>query len=153
MNKEELFYSEAARRTQEQYQSRQHFDTMTTAILGFGGLIASSMVITVDNWSQWSVIPAIIVLVSFLILAIATIVSLLVRTWQFQPALKSLQSNIESKEYNDSALIEWSAKYMSEAIEHNEKLLRFKTYCLRISYIILAIEVLSLGLLIWSTVI
>jgi len=151
MKKEELFYNEATRRAQEQYAARQHFDTMSTAILGAGGLILSAMVVTISNWVCWSIIPASIVIISFLSLAVFTIDGLRIRKWQFQPSLSNLERNIQSRKYDDDIMLMWSAKWMSDAIYNNKEWLTHKANRLKYGYICLAIEVFFMGVLILST--
>lgn len=150
MNKAELFYNETARRTQEQYSSSQHFDTMATAVLGLGGLVLSAMVVTVSHWSNWSIIPASLVMVFFLALAITAITSLWTRVWQFQPQLSHLETNVKSGKYKSETLLIWSSHWMADAVVNNERRLTYKANCLRISYITLAIEVCMLGILVVS---
>lgn len=150
MNKEELFYSETLRRTQEQYSARQHFDTVTMALLGVGGIVLSTMVATVSHWACWSIYPAVVVISSFLALAFFTIKSLQIRKWQFQPSLAHLEANIKSGKYDDETMLIWSGEFMAKAIENNKQWLKYKANCLRASYIILAVEVLALGVLVFS---
>ncbi len=151
MTKEELFYSETVRRTQEQYTSRQHFDTMATAVLGLGGVVLSAMVVATSNWSViWAHSASLAVVIAFAILAIFTIINLWTREWQFQPSLLDLESNTNSTEYSRDKVLEWAARMMSKAITNNEKILYRKAWCLRISYTALAIEILSLGILVLS---
>ena len=150
MKKEELFYSETARRAQEQYSARQHFYTMATAVLAVGGVILSAMVATVSHWVSWSIVPASVVIISFLVLAIFIIKGLRIREWQFQPALSNLETNINSKEYDDRIMLMWSAKWMADAIENNKKWLNYKASHLKYGYICLAVEVFAIGILIFS---
>jgi len=151
MTKEELFYSETVRRAQEQYEARQHFDTMATAVLGVGGIVLSAMVATVSHWVCWSIVPASIIITSFIVLAIFTIASLRIRTWQFQPSLSNLETNIRSDEYGNNTMLMWSAKWMADAISNNKEWLTYKANCLRRSYVCLAIEILAIGVLVLST--
>jgi len=149
MNKEELFYSETMRRTQEQCAARQHFDTMSVTILSVGAIVLSAMVVTLPHWSCWSIVPASLLIISFCILAIYAIIGLWQREWDFQPNLSDLDSNVDSN-YQNTELIKWAAHWMAQAISDNKKWLVIKAKCLRVSYIALAIQALALGILIVS---
>ena len=150
MNRAELYYSEAVRRTEEQLKTRQHFDTMATAVLAASGVILSIMALSTSEWACWSIYPAIAVVLSFAAVAISTIVGLWLRKWQFQPPLSTLYKHMESLEYEDEALAIWTAKWMSDAVENNKTFLTRKSICLRAAYIFLACEVISLGVFIFS---
>ncbi len=153
MTKEDLFYSETVRRTQEQYSSKQHFDTMATAVLGLGGVVLSAMVVAISaDFVQWSQSTALMVLISFSILAVFTIINLWTRVWEFQPALSDLEANTKSTKYDKDAVLLWAARMMSKAIANNEKILCRKAWYLRISYAALAVEILSLGILVYKYV-
>lgn len=144
MNQEELYYTEVCRRTEEQYKTRQHFDTMSVAILGFAGVLLSLTPIAASTWSDYLIYPIVTMGISFIAIATSTIFGLWLRNWEFQPNLSELNEHIESMEYEDEALIFWSANWMSDAVANNKKPLRIKAICLRIAYIFLSIEALSL---------
>jgi len=150
MNKEGLFYSETVRRTQEQYDSRQHFDTMATAVLSVGGIVLSTMVVTVSHWSNWSIIPASLAIIAFFILSFSMVRSLWISEWDFHPPLQLLSTNVKSSKYTDNELIQGASDLMIEAITTNEKTLSRKAKWLNFGYITLAVEVLLIGWLIVS---
>ena len=149
MNKEELFYHETTRRTQEQYASRQHFDTMSTAVLGLGSVILSAMVFTVPYWSKCSIFPASVVIGSFLILAISAVWGLMIREWKFKPKLDMLKANVEAG-YEDKDIIKFTADAMSAGVGINEAKLRAKAIRLGVSYGALVLQVIALAFLILS---
>ena len=144
MEKAELYYSEVRRRTDEQCQARQHFDTTAIAVLGFAGVLLSLMPVAASKWTDYSIYPAAVTCAAFVVIATTTIYGLWLRGWQFQPNLKTLAKNINSNKYSDNDLVTWSAKWMFNAMAINKKVLTIKTRCLRIAYIALAVEALGL---------
>lgn len=144
MKQVELFYTEVCRRTEEQYKTRQHFDTIAVAVLSFSAFLLSFIPFAASNWTEYSIYPTIILGISFISIAIVTVYGLWLRNWEFQPNLEELNKNVESREYDDDGIALWSAKWMSDAIVNNKRPLKIKAICLRVAYSILPIEALSL---------
>lgn len=144
MNKAELYYGEVCRRAEEQYKASQHSSSTAIAVLGFAGILLSLTPFAASEWTDYSIYPAIIISIAFIAVTISTVSGLWSRYWEFQPNLSELVKHIESLEYDDEALILWSAKWMSDAVANNKRPLRIKALCLRIAYIGLSIEALSL---------
>ncbi|MBN1177339.1 MAG: hypothetical protein JXA51_06625 [Dehalococcoidales bacterium] len=144
MNQAELFYSEVCRRTEEQYKTRQHFDTVAVGVLGFSGVLLSLTPFVASKWSDYSIYPIITICIAFIAIAVSTVFGLWLRNWEFQPNLSELAGHIESLEYENEALVLWSAKWMSDAVANNKRPLRIKAICLRVAYTFLSIEALSL---------
>jgi len=144
MNQAELYYTEACRRTEEQHKTRQHFDTIAIAVLGFAGILLSLTPFAASKWSAYSIYPTISMSIAFVVIAASMVYSLWLRNWEFQPNLSELDKNVKSLEYEDETLVLWSAKWMSDAVANNKRPLRIKAICLRIAYIFLSIEAFSL---------
>ena len=148
MKRADLYYSETVRRTAEQVESRQHFNTTITALLAVSGLILSIMAFNSNAWVCWSVYPAVLVMVGFVGVATASGIALWSRNWLFQPALSALYKHMKS--YGDEALTIWAAKGMHDAHRQNMSFLRRKAVCQRAALCSLFLEVVSLGLFVFS---
>jgi hypothetical protein len=146
MNRGDLLYNTAIEQSKEQDDRRRHFDTMSTGVLAFSGALIGTLAFSNANLTLWGIIVGLMVIASFIGVAIATISSLWLREWHFQPPLDHLYKNIESGDYEDEALVIWTGKQIMNAIENNEKPLRSKALWLRIAYICLAIEIIALGI-------
>lgn len=150
MDKSDLLYDVANAQSKEQDERRRHFDTMATGILALSGALVGVLVFSTADWACWSVFPAVIVLLGFAGVATTTIPSLWLRKWHFQPPLSDLYKHMESGEYENEALLIWSGKQIMSAVENNEKPLRSKALWMRMAYICLVVEVLALGIFVFS---
>ena len=148
MNRAELYYNVAFERDNEQDKRRTHFDSMATTVIASSGVIASIMSFTVNHWVSWSILPAIGVLIAFVCGASCSILSLRLRKWQFQPKISDLFDNLSK--YEDEALVIWTAKQISHAIQDNENHLNSKAKWLGKAYVFLAIQVIFLAVLVLS---
>jgi len=144
MNRAELYYTETCRRADEQYKARQHFDTIATAILGLSTILLGLTPFASSEWTNWTIYPIAVAVISFLVVSISTIYSLWLRKWEFQPGLHDLGKSVETLKYKDRDLVLWSAKWMADSITSNRTPLTTKAICLRIAYIALAIEAISI---------
>ena len=150
MDKSDLLYDVANAQSKEQDESRRHFDTMATGILALSGALVGVLVFSKADWAYWSVFPAVIVLLGFAGVATTTITSLWLREWHFQPPLSDLYKYMKSAEYEDEALVIWSGKQIMSAVENNEKALRSKSLWLSWAYICLIVEIIALGIFVFS---
>ena len=144
MDKMELYYTETCRRAKEQATTRQHLDTIAIGVLGFAALLLGLIPFAFSKWSIWLIYPVTAATIAFVAISVSIIYSLWLRKWEFQPALSELEKQVETAEYGDEALIFWSARWMADAIANNKKPLRIKTICLRVAYVFLSVEALSL---------
>jgi len=154
MDRAHLYYDVACTRTQDQDKQRRHLDTMAAAFLSLSGVLVGVMAFTASYWSWWSVYPAVVVMLGFAGVAISTIIGLWLRRWEFQPPLDELYKHMESGEYEDEALVIWTAKWMADAVANNSKgPLRRKTVWLRLAYVCFAVEATALWVCVLSTVV
>ena len=123
---------------------------MATGILALSGALVGSLVFSTADWVCWSVFPVVIILLGFAGVATTTIALLWSRKWHVQPSLSDLYKHMESGEYEDEALVIWSGKAIISAVEKNEKPLHSKALWMRTAYICLVVEVLSLGIFVFS---
>jgi hypothetical protein len=149
--KANLYHNEAIRQTQEQYESRRHFDSMAIQILGFSSVVFGLLLVGEWQFKGLQVWLLVASLVFFSVVAICTISALWLRKWEFSPPLSDLYKNMESKKYSDEELILWSGQSLSDAISSNDKQLRSKAHFLRFAYLSLALEVLAIGILVLSS--
>jgi len=150
MDKSDLLYDVANKHSKEQDESRRHFDTMSTGILALSGILIGTLVFSKADWACWSVYPVFFVILGFVGVAVTTLASLWLRKWQFQPPLSELYEYIESGEYEDEALVLWSGKQIMSAVEHNRKALSNKSLWLSWAYICLLVEIIALGVFVFS---
>lgn len=148
MDRDSLYYEEATRQVNEQEETRRHFDSMATNTLGFSAVVLSLALLKQPQHSSHNLYWIIPSLLSFLGVAVSTIYTLWLRKWEISPPLKTLNDNLESQEYEDEALVLWSANAITDSINNNKKYLRRKAYGLRFAYIFLSLEVIFLGLMI-----
>ena len=150
MDKSDLLYDVANAQSKEQEESRRHSDTMATGILALSGVLVGMPVFSAADWAGWSVFPAVIILLGFIGVAITSITSLWLREWHFQPPLSDLYKHMESGEYEDEALVNWSGKQIMSAVEDNEKTLRSKSLWLNGAYACLIGEIIALVMFVLS---
>lgn len=153
MNKNDLYYGEATRRTNEQYESKRHFDSMATQILGFSAVVFSLLIFDESDYNALQIALFSLSLVFFILVAISTIRVLWLRGWSFSPPLPAMYKNLGSDEYNDESLYLWAGNCLSESLENNENTLDSKAKWLRFSYLSSALEVITIGILVLVTVI
>jgi len=123
---------------------------MATGILALSGALVGMLVFSTAHWACWSVFPAVTTLLGFAGVATTTIASLRLREWHFQPPLSDLYKQMESGEYEDEALVIWSGKQIMSAVQNNEKTLRAKSLWLAWTYICLIVEIIALGIFVFS---
>jgi hypothetical protein len=152
MDRSEIYYNEATRQTKEQEESRKHFDSMATTVLGFSAVVLSLLLFKTDSLQSYQIFLFWASFTSFLGVAVSTISVLWLRNWEFSPPLSDLRENIESAKYEDEAIILWTSNAMSDSLYNNKKYLRYKAYSLRFAYVFLSLEVLSMGLMIVVTI-
>ncbi len=150
MDRSDLLYDVASAQSKEQDESRRHLDTMATGILALSGALVGMLIFSKTNWANWSVFPAVIVLLGFFGVATTALVSIWLRKWHFQPPISDLYKNIESGEYEDEALVIWSGRQIMSAIEHNRKALNSKSFWLSWAYVCLIVETIAAGIFIFS---
>lgn len=150
MDKADLLYDIANAQSKEQDKSRRHLDTMATGILALSGALVGMLVFSTADWAYWSVFPAVTTLLGFAGVATTTIASLWLREWHFQPPLSDLYKHMESGKYEDEVLVIWSGKQIMSAVENNEKALHSKSLWLGWAYICLIVEIMALGIFVFS---
>jgi hypothetical protein len=148
MDRDSLYYTEAVRQTREQEETRKHFDTMATNVLGFSAVILSAILLKQSAFTQMQKYVFIAVLLAFTGVAICTLITLWLRKWEFSPPLGELFKHMESLEYEDEALVLWAGQCLSDSITSNNKYLQRKAHSLRNAYVFLSLEVISVGMLI-----
>jgi len=150
MKRDALYHDEAIRQANEQHESRRHFDSLAMQTLGFSAVAFSLLLANKIQFTTKQQCIFIFCLISFLGVAISTITALWLRNWEFSPPLSDLYKNMESGEYDDEALTLWVDKSLSDTIPHNNKYLRIKAHALRVAYICLALEVVAIGILVFT---
>lgn len=151
MKRDELYYGEAIRQTNEQCENRKHFDSIAVQVLGFSAVCASFLLLAKWHITTFQLCFVILSLLFFLASAITTILALRLRKWELNPPLSDLYKNMESREYEDEALTLWSGKALSDSIDKNDKVIDSKAGYLNYAYIFLGLEVVSIGIVVLSS--
>lgn len=141
MNKIELYYQWARDRAVEQVGTNRHFQTLATVVLSVAGALVGIMALGSHRNGY-----AVGVIVFFALTAIASLAVLWPGKWLFNPQLKDLQKHVTSAEYEDQALVEWTADAITVASVENDKMLLLRAWLMRVAYGTLVIEGLLLGL-------
>lgn len=145
MNRAELYYDQACRRMEEQWQRNRQLKTTAAAILALSGALIGIMTFTVSEWIDWSWIPAVVVIIAFFAVALFVIGVLGPRKWQYQPPLDKLYEQMEALK-DEEVLTIWAAESMRTAIKANDKWLDEKADWLKDAAISLAFQVTALAL-------
>ena len=151
MTRDVLYHDEAVRQTNEQCETRRHFDSVAVQTLGFSAVIFSFLLLSKWQFIAFQLYFFVSSLFFFLLVAISTILALQLRKWEITPPLSSLYKHIESLDYNDEALTLWIGQCLSDSIENNDKQLDSKAGYLKYAYIFLGLEVVSIGVVILSS--
>lgn len=147
MERGQLYYAEAVRRATEQESARKHFDSMATAVIGFAAVVLGFTSIGTIHVSSGDIWLYVLTLTAFAVVAVSALLCLWLRGWHFLPSLDDLHEHLMSAQYEDEALVLWTAQELSRSVGDNTKYMRRKAYSLRCAYIALSVEVLSVGLL------
>lgn len=123
MNRDALYYGEAIRQTSEQGESRRHFDSVAVQTLGFSAVGFSFLLLARWQFTAFQLWFVVLSLFCFLLVTITTILALWLRKWEITPPLSDLYKHMESREYEDEALILWAGQALSDSIDKNDKVL------------------------------
>lgn len=147
MNRYELFYNFMQALTLEQTDRMRAISvsamgcmTLSLAALGISGLTIANYEWGEDNLLQWdddnflqmlTLIFAMVTLGAFLCVVGFAIGASYVREWRINPHPSVLRSHISNEEYEDDAIIEWTANSMVDAYLCNHETLLEKAARLR----------------------
>jgi hypothetical protein len=147
MIKEELYYQVARSRFGDQLSRKQLFEIKATAVIGFSAAlfaIAAFALGRSDIGRLVSLFLASLLVVSFLVTGGLALRILWEQRWRSGPNLSQLA--IHLPEYDEARLAKWVANAFSNAVEHNETLLKEKADLLQVSMIGLMVEASILGI-------
>ena len=150
MKRDDLYYGEAIRQTNEQCESRRHFDSIAAQTLGFSA-VSFTFLLAKWHFTTFHLCFVVLSLFFFSLVAISTILALWLRKWELTPPLSDLYKHMESREYEDEALALWAGQALSDSIDNNDKVLYLKAGYLKYAYIFLGLEVVSIGIVILSS--
>lgn len=149
MNKYELYYQVAYSQLLEQDDRNRHIDLRATGILGFSGTLLGLALLTIDDWTRYSLFVAPFMFLAFLSCAVLCIGVVKVRNWKRNPELPVMYYHLATHEDIDMAA--WAGNEISRAYDINEKIIRDKGEDLNTAIKWFAIEATLLGGLAAST--